>query len=195
MRIFNKIIVFFYTLIFILIGLSLIIISFHLAGRIDLSLIFQFINGYPNLYLIFLLSGILLILVSLSLASFSFKKFQQEKTIGYPTSTGQVIISLGAIEDYIRKLTQHMPEVRELRSEVIVNRKGIEVESRVILWSTSDIPDVTEKVQTMIKGHVQELLSGIEKPIFVNVHVVKIVQQEQEKEKKKKEEHEIPFLR
>ena len=64
MRIFNKIIVFFYTLIFSLIGICLICIAFHLAGRLDLSDLFNQVLAYPNLSWIVLLSGILLILVS-----------------------------------------------------------------------------------------------------------------------------------
>ncbi|MBU2064191.1 MAG: alkaline shock response membrane anchor protein AmaP, partial [Candidatus Omnitrophica bacterium] len=169
MRIFNKIIVFFYTLIFSLIGACLIFIALHLAGIYDLSLIFNHVLGYSNLHWVVFLSGVLLILVSLSLAGISYNKFQAEKTIGYATGSGQVLVSLGAIEDFIRRLTQHLPDVKELRSEVIVSRKGIEIESRVVLWATSSIPEITEKIQNIIKGQVQELLSGIEKPILVNV--------------------------
>jgi len=194
MRIFNKVIVFFYTMFFSLIGACMIFIALHLAGIYDLSFLFQYVINYPNLHWIVLLGGVLLILVSLSLAGISYTKFQAAKTIGYTSSSGQVIISLSAIEDFIRRLTQHLPDVKELRSEVVVSRRGIEIESRVILWATSSIPEVTEKVQTIIKGQVQELLSGIEKPILVNVHVVKITQRETTN-KTKKEKQEIPFLR
>ncbi len=193
MRTFNKVIVFFYSLIFSLIGVCLIFFALHLAGKYDLSLIFDYVTRFPNLPWVVGFSGLLLILVSFSLASISFKKFQEEKTIGYSTVGGQVIISLSAIEDFIRRLTQHMPEVKELRSEVVVGRKGIEIESRVVLWSTSNIPDITEKVQSLIKGQVQELLAGIEKPIFVNVHVIKISQRNREKAAADKQD--IPFLR
>ncbi len=193
MRIFNKIIVFFYTLFFSLIGVCLIFIALHLGGRINLSVLFEHVIKYPNLPWIVSLSGILLILVSLSLASISFKKFQAEKTIGYATGEGQVIISLSAIEDFIRRLTAQMPEVKELRSEVFVTRRGIEIESRVTLWSSSDIPDVTERMQSNIKNQVQKLLAGIEKPVLVNIHVTKIMLQEPEKGRKIKQE--IPFLR
>lgn len=194
MRIFNKIIVFFYTLIFSLIGACLIFIAYHLEGRIDLTDLFEYVVSFPNLHLLLLLSGLLLILVSLSLASLSYKKFQEEKTIGYAANGGQVIVSLSAIEDFIRKLSQQITEVKELRSEVFVTRKGIEIESRIILWSTSNIPNITEKIQATIKGQVQELLSGIEKPVMVNVHVIKIAQRSTEK-KTKNEKQEIPFLR
>ncbi|MCP4649930.1 MAG: alkaline shock response membrane anchor protein AmaP [PVC group bacterium] len=196
MRIFNKIIVFFYTLIFSLIGACLIMVASHLAGWIDLTLPIEYVIDFPDLPWLLLLSGSLLILVSLSLASISFKKFQEEKTIGYATNGGQVIISLSAIEDFIRRLTQQLTEVRELRSEVFVTRRGIEIESRVILWSTSNIPNITERIQETIKGQVQELLSGIDKPVMVNVHVIKITQKPPEKNiKDKKSKQEIPFLR
>lgn len=193
MRFFSKIIVFFYTLIFSLIGVCLIFLALHMEGRYDFSILIDPFLAMPNLYLIVGLSGILLILVTLSLANFSFRKFQAEKTIGYSTNEGQVIISLGAIEDFIRRLTQQLPDVKELRSDVYVTRRGIEIESRVILWSTSNIPDITEKIQSVIQGKVQELLSGIDKPVLVNVHVTKITQRESDKGKKLKQE--IPFLR
>ncbi|MFH1459585.1 MAG: alkaline shock response membrane anchor protein AmaP [Candidatus Omnitrophota bacterium] len=192
MRILNKIIVFFYTLIFSLIGACLIFISLHIAGYYDLTFLLEYIMEYPNLHLLLGFSGILLILVSLSLLNLSFKKFQAEKTIGYAAEGGQVIISLGAIEDFIRRLTQHLPEVKELRSEVFVTRKGIEIESRIVLWSTSNIPEITEKVQSIIKGQVGDLLSGIDKAVIVNVHVVKIAPNA---EKNQKNKQEIPFLR
>ncbi len=188
MRIFNRLIVFFYTAIFTIIGAALIVIALHLNGTIDLSLLFDYVIEYPNLYVIVGLSGILLILVSLSLASISFKRFQKEKTIGYSTNSGQVIVSLSAIEDYIRRMSIHLPDVKELRSDVIVTRRGIEIESRVSLWSTSSIPEVTQKIQSIVKTQVQDLLTGIDKPIMVNVHVTKIAQRDQAKGKKEKEE-------
>lgn len=190
---FSKIIVFVYTLIFAIVGVCLIFISLHMEGRYDLSIILEPLMNFTNLHLVIGLSGVLLILVTLSLANFSFKKFQTEKTIGYATNEGQVIISLGAIEDFIRRLTQQLPDVKELRSDVFVTRRGIEIESRVILWSTSNIPNITERVQSVIQGQVQKLLSGIDKPVLVNVHVTKIAQRDQEKNKKPKQE--IPFLR
>ncbi len=190
---FSKIIVFVYTLIFAIVGVCLIFISLHMEGRYDLSIILEPLMNFSNLHLVIGLSGVLLILVTLSLANFSFKKFQTEKTIGYATNEGQVIISLGAIEDFIRRLTQQLPDVKELRSDVFVTRRGIEIESRVILWSTSNIPNITERVQSVIQGQVQKLLSGIDKPVLVNVHVTKIAQRDQEKNKKPKQE--IPFLR
>ncbi len=193
MRLFSKIIVFFYTLIFTIIGLCLIFIALHMEGHYDLSILLDPLLGFSNLYLVVGLSGILLILVTLSLANFSFKKFQAEKTIGYSTNEGQVIISLSAIEDFIRRLTQQLPDVKELRSDVLVTRRGIEIESRVILWSTSNIPSITERIQSVIQGQVQELLSGIDKPVLVNVHVTKIAPRDQDKSKKIKQE--IPFLR
>ena len=193
MRFFSKIIVFFYTLIFVIIGVCLIFIALHMEGRYDLSILINPLLDFANLYIVVGLSGVLLILVTLSLANFSFKKFQAEKTIGYATNEGQVIISLGAIEDFIRRLTQQLPDVKELRSSVFVTRRGIEIESRVILWSTSNIPNITEKIQSVIQSQVQELLAGIDKAVIVNVYVIKITPRNQEKNKKSKPE--IPFLR
>ena len=193
MRIINTIILFFYTVIFLVIGVCLIVLGFDLAGWVDLSAYLQTVISFPNLHWILIASGTLLILVTLSLATFSQKRYQQEKTIGYMTPGGQVIISLSAIEDFIRKLSFHVPDLKELRPEVIVTRRGIEVESRLVLWSTSHVPDVTEKVQELIRSHVQELLAGIDRPILVNVHIIKIEHRTNREDKKNRTE--IPFIR
>ena len=59
MRLFNKLIVFFYTMIFIIIGVCLIFIALHIEGRYDLSILIDSLFSLPNLYVTVGLSGIL----------------------------------------------------------------------------------------------------------------------------------------
>lgn len=183
----------FYTLILSLIGGVLMGLSLHLILVTDLVNILEYIYNTYNLRIATGVTGLLLIFIGLGLAQLMLGKIQREKTIAFTTSSGQVTISLVAIEDFIKRLTHHIPEVKELRSDVTASKKGIEVYARVALWSNMNIPETTEKIQEIIRRRIQEML-GIEETLTIKVHVAKIITKEEvEKEKKRVEEPEIPF--
>ncbi|MCM8813713.1 MAG: alkaline shock response membrane anchor protein AmaP [Candidatus Omnitrophica bacterium] len=195
MRIFYKFIVFLYTLFFSLIGVALMMSGFYsqLTGGASFDVLVDLIKKNPNSHWILILSGVLSILVSLLLAGISFQRFQKEKTIGYSTNFGQVIISLSAIEDYIRRFAQHWGEIKDLRPDVTISRRGIEIQTKVTLWSTTNIPEAAERIQSTIKEQIQALLSGIDKPLLINIHVNKILRKELPKPSEDKQD--LPFLR
>ncbi|MFH1776209.1 MAG: alkaline shock response membrane anchor protein AmaP [Candidatus Omnitrophota bacterium] len=194
MRTFSKFLVTFYTLIFMVMGIVLVFLALHFRKTIDLSFVFEYFTDNPNLWIILAASGIVLVVVSFSLAKLAYGSFQREKTIAFNNPEGQVTISLSAIEDVIKRITKQVTEVREIRSYVSATRKGIDITSRIVLWSDTNIPEVTEKIQSIVRNHVQEML-GIEEPIIVKVHVVKIVQKEQSKEAQKQHpQQEFPYM-
>jgi uncharacterized alkaline shock family protein YloU len=183
----------FYTLILSLIGGVLMGLSLHLILVTDLVNILEYIYNTYNLRIAIGVTGLLLIFIGLGLAQLMLGKIQREKTIAFTTPSGQVTISLVAIEDFIKRLTHHIPEVKELKSDVTATKKGIEVYARVALWSNMNIPETTEKIQEIIRRRIQEML-GIEETLTIKVHVAKIITKEEvEKEKKRVEEPEIPF--
>mgnify|MGYP001618469598 FL=1 len=141
------------------------------------------------------LSGLLLILISFSFAQLILGRLQREKTIAFSNPTGQVTISLSAVEDLIKRVTSGIYEIKEIKPNVIAGKKGIEVDVRLVLKSEANIPDLTSQLQDLIKSKIQEIL-GIEEQIIVKIHVAKIVSFE-ERERRKKElvrdEHTIPF--
>ncbi|MFH1245587.1 MAG: hypothetical protein V1662_03805, partial [Candidatus Omnitrophota bacterium] len=66
-------------------------------------------------------------------------------------------------------------------------KKGIDIDSRVSLWSDANIPQTTESIQAVIKSRLQEML-GIEEAIVVRVHVGKIIPKEKKHSRKKDED-------
>jgi len=195
MRLFTIFCTYFFSLIFIIFGILTIVFSLHL---IELQSILNSLTEIYNLPFysrisVFLI-GILLIFISISFVQSIFGKFQKEKTIAFTTSQGQVTISLSAVEDLIKRLTANIFDIRELRPDVIATRKGLEVYLRLILKSESNIPDLTMRLQELIRTKIQEIL-GIEESISVKIHVAKIVSEERKKKEEKREgaEPTIPF--
>jgi len=107
-----------------------------------------------------------------------------------------VTISLSAVEDLIRRLAGIIPEVKELRPNVVANKKGIIVEMRVVLRSEANIPELTSRLQDITKSKIQEVL-GVDEQIIIRIHVAKIAHDEKDSRRKKDFEKEdrstIPF--
>lgn len=185
MRIFTVLGIFFYAAVIILASLALIIFSLNILQPQDINNVLLHLQSSVNSRIITGLSGLLLILISFSFAQLILGRFQREKTIAFTTTSGEVTIALSAVEDLIRRLAGVIPEIKELRPDVIANKKGIIVDLRVILRKEANIPELTTRLQDITRAKIQEVL-GVEEQIIIKIHVVKIAAME-DKEKRKKE--------
>ncbi len=171
-----------YTIVFILIGTILLAVSLELITLDQMKAYYDTYNLRFNIGLI----GAMFIFLGLLITHVTFGGIQRERTIAFNTPDGQVLISLSAIENFIKKLSAQMPEIKDMRSSVFASKKGVNISVRVSLWSDANIPDVTERIQGVIKNKIQDML-GIEEPITTKVHVAKIAHREPSKAKKYQE--------
>lgn len=194
MRFFTVIGILFYATVIILVGLVFILFSLNMLPTQDINNFISFVQNTPNSKIIIGLSGLLLILISFSFAQLILGRFQREKTIAFTTSSGEVTIALSAVEDLIRRLTHLIPEIKELRPNVIATKKGILVDLRVVLKSEANIPELTSRLQDMARSKIQEVL-GVEEQIIIKIHVAKIIaiEEKKKKESEKLEQPTIPF--
>lgn len=187
MRIFSGFTMLFYTLVFLAIGCALIAFSLNLIFVEDIIPVIEYAFSAFNIRLIVGLVGLLLILYSLVAVQISLGAIQREKTIAFDNPSGRVTISLSAIEDFIRRSSTHIHELKELRADVKATKKGININLRVVVYSDANIPETTERIQSILKNKVQEML-GIEEPVNIKVHIAKIATREQKEKIKKAEE-------
>ncbi len=195
--------VLFYTAVLVFIGLLMIVFSIVLSisGLQVQSIKFStdllyVIQASLNYRIIIGLSGVLLIIISFSFMQLILSRFQREKTIAFHSPSGDVTIALSAIEDLIRHFVLIIPQIRELKPDVIVNRKGnIIVNLRVVLKSEANIPELTAQLQEITKSKIQEVL-GVEEQIVIRIHIAKIMSREEKEKRRKdtdKDEPKIPF--
>lgn len=193
MRLFNVLGILFYATVLILIGVALIVFATNLLLPQDISNMLQYLQQSINSRIIVGLSGFLLILISFSFAQLILGRFQREKTIAFNTASGEVSVALSAVEDLIKRLTVFVPEIRELRPDVIATKKGIIVDLRVILRSEANIPELTARLQEITKSKIQEVL-GLEEEIIIKIHIAKIISGEERDRKKKENERQEPSI-
>ncbi|MFA5311178.1 MAG: alkaline shock response membrane anchor protein AmaP [Candidatus Omnitrophota bacterium] len=191
MRIFTVLGIFFYASIIIVAGIVLVAFSFNLLQPQDINNMLNYVHGSVNSRIITGLSGLLLVLISFSFAQLILGRLQREKTIAFSTASGEVTIALSAVEDLIRRLAGVIPEIKELRPDVIANKKGIIVDLRVILNKEVNIPELTSRLQDIARARIQEVL-GVEEQIIVKIHVAKIAAVEDKDKRKKDQEKENP---
>lgn len=201
MRLYNVIIIF-YILISAFLGSIILSFSLHLVEFNDI--VFKLNEMYTNFdaRIILTVSGISLILIALLFSQITSSRIEREKTIAFNNPSGQVTITLFAVEDLIRRIGQDLPQVKELRPDVIATKKkGLQVKIRLVLKSETNIPEFTAQLQEIIKNRLQEIL-GIDEEVVVKIHVAKILTQQEKQSKKNIESHttqeqelKVPYLR
>ena len=182
MRIFSGFTMFFYTLVFLAIGCALIVLSLNVISVDDITRAVEYVYNTMNVQWMLGLIGLLVIIYSMVAVQVTLGALQREKTIAFENPSGRVTISLSAIEDFIKRTASHIPEVKELRPNVIASKKGINIVNRVVIYSDANIPEITEKIQSILKNRIQEML-GIEEPINIKMHIAKIVSREKNENK------------
>ena len=194
MRLVSRITRFFYLLILAIIGLFLILVALNVVQKERFISLINLVYLTPNLRLAAGFAGLLLIAVCLLIIQLALGKLRREKTIAFDNPDGEVTVALPAIENFMKGLSRQIPQIKELRPNVVAGKKGIIIDVKVSLYSDINIPNVAETIQSLVKGRVQEML-GIEDPIVVKVHIAKILHKEEPKKKKKpqEEKQEMPF--
>lgn len=196
MNILNRITMLFFLVVFITIGLFLIAVSVKSIESEPILNALESINSSMTLRIGVGVVGFLLIAVSWASYRFTLARIQRQKNIAFNNPDGQVSISLSAIEEFIKKIGSSLPEVKEMKSDCIATKKGIDISTRVIFWADANIPEATEKIQGLVKARIQEML-GIDEPIIIKIHVTKIVTRPDAKPASKKgrdrEDVSLPF--
>ncbi len=200
MKFFSGLTKFLYTVIFSLLGIGLVLIALNLLPKENIINAVDLAYSQPNVRLITGFTGLLMIAISLLIVQFALSRIEREKTLAFDNPDGRVTVALSAIEDFMRKLGAQIPEIRELKPKVSARKKAVIIDARISLYSDISIPNISEKVQSLVKNRVQDML-GIEEPIIVRVHIGKLINKEEPKKKKnkgkeaEKEEQEIPQFR
>jgi len=169
------------------------------SGRITpeaVNNILQAVNSSFRIQSITLLSGLLVILLYIRAVQYNINKKRREKNIAFQRPLGEVSITLTALEDVIKKTLSNINEIKEIRPQIIASKKGITVILKTILSAETNIPEITSKMQNLIKEKLQDILD-IEEDIIVKVNIRKILldtkKHEKSKSKDTEEEANIPY--
>lgn len=106
---------------------------------------------------------------------------RREKTVVLQNPTGEVLVSLPAIEDFARIVKGKIEGLRDIKGKVVFSRRGLKVSARISTFSDYNIAEVAENVQEAVRSYVQKTLN-IEQEINPTVIVTKVVNRERPEE-------------
>ena len=95
-------------------------------------------------------------------------RVRRQDCISFDNPDGELIIAISAIEDFIKRLGQSFPEVRDITPTVVAADGGVAIEARVTLWDDQNPHAVVERVQKTVRSQVQNFFG------LANVHTVKV---------------------
>ena len=178
-----------FTVIFISLGMAAFVL--HLVGFQDVQDVLYVIYHDREFRVIFGAIAVVLLLKNHFYARAISGVQQKEKTIAFDNPSGRVSVSLSAMEDLIRRVVTRIPEVKEVRPFIVASGRGLEISARLILKAEVNIPEMTARLQELIKHKVQDTI-GIEETIIVKIDVVKIIPEDHSAKQNKNKEDSRP---
>ncbi len=155
-------------------GLVLILAGTGSLTPAVINNILQTINSSLNLQISTISSGLLIILLYIRSVEYALIRKRRERNIAFQRPLGEVSITLAALEDVIRKTLKDIEEIKEIKPQIIASKKGVTVIIKTILSAETNIPEITSKMQNLIKDKLQNILN-IEEDIIIKINIRKIL--------------------
>lgn len=160
-------------------------------GQVDKAV--DVLQGDANYQIALMVAGAIFVIVGILSPWRMSKKLKTDRVISFRNPDGEVSVSLVAIEEYIKKIAQGIQGIRDIKTRVDVNKRGIDIVTAVSLTSGSNIPEVTERIQMEVRNRVQAML-GVEENINIKMHINKIARMTEQEPSPREEEREDSFV-
>ncbi|MFH1395141.1 MAG: alkaline shock response membrane anchor protein AmaP [Candidatus Omnitrophota bacterium] len=177
MNFFKRFGVLIYALLLVGVGSVFFLMSLNLILPEQWVDIIGVINSTMSFQVAAVVIGVLFIIIGLMAPYKLEKTIQKKRIVAFQNPDGEVTVSISAIEDYIRKIAKNISGIKDIRSRVFINRKGINIVTDVSITAGANIPQITERIQMEVKNKVQVML-GVEEKISVKIHIKKIAKSE-----------------
>lgn len=189
--------------ILIIVTLNMFIAAFALlfiTKVLTLESVHELFNAiYFDEQLKFVVGGfaVTLLIVDFILYSSFSVNVHRDKIIAFDNPAGRVTLSLIAMEDIVRRMLLKHHGIGDVKIKIIAARKGLQVTIKLILSAEASIPDLTSKLQGMVKNKIQDMI-GLEEPLDISIYVGKFIPGNRQKSGKKDVQDEelgpnIPF--
>ena len=105
-----------------------------------------------------------------------------EKSFSMQNPEGEVRIAFSAVEEMLKKVTSRIEGIEEIRPRVVDGKRGIEIVSRVSVSEEVNIPQLTMRIQEIIRSQIRDVI-GLEELGSVRTYIYKIASRSKAKGK------------
>lgn len=158
-KVFDRILLFIYTLIVILLSLTLLGIALNI---IDYRLVGDLLSNATYKSNAFILGAIavVLFLASIRLLVAGFSRQKPVSTLLMNTELGVIRVSVNTLDTLTQKAVRSFQEVKEIKSVVLSDPDGIRIQLKISILPDIVMPELSRNIQQKVKEYV-ESLSGI----------------------------------
>lgn len=187
MKVIITVAVLFFTLLSLLVGTLLFAMGINLVSANLFSNFIIQIYQSPNFSFITIILGILFIIIGFLILHLLERILQKEKTITLSNKGGKITIAVSVIEDLVKKSVENLLDVKEIKSKIDLKKKGVKITSKIALFSTANIPQISNEIQKTIEEQVKQSLE-LNENVDVEVYVSKVVEKSDKEKIKEKQE-------
>ena len=161
-----------YTLSFIAIGISLLDVYFE-KFYTHAQLIPQ-IEAFITNDKYILITASVLLAIPLLYIFINLCGIRKESFLKYNTNEGEILISVFAVEDFIKKIARNFREIKDVYPSITLKGKdSLEVKIKLKIWSgVQNLPIAIEEIQKEIRVQIQNMI-GIENVQGIHVFLAK----------------------
>lgn len=174
-KIIDRFLLFIFSLVIIVISAIGLTVSFAWVPK---EKVHNFIEDvYHDAFTAYVMIAIcaIILLIAIRLVYVSVRRTQtQAPFIAERTELGEFRISLETIENLSLKAASKVRGVKDMKVRVHVSPPGLEIEVRTIVDGERIIPELTEEIQSAIKGQIEEIAGY--PVVSVSVYVANTVQ-------------------
>ncbi|MBF0532451.1 MAG: alkaline shock response membrane anchor protein AmaP [Candidatus Omnitrophica bacterium] len=173
MKFLTRLIVEFYVIGILLIGVFLVLFSAHL---IDFQILAHYLKvAYTDekLKTGLTITGFVLLVLNFIVYRAFYLSQRRDRLVTFDNEAGRVSVSLLALEDLLEQCVEQLPEVKDVKIYLRTSRKALWAKARLELRSDENIQHVTGRVQDIIRRKAQDAI-GVDEAIKVMVHVSRI---------------------
>lgn len=176
MNLFDRFILAIYSLALIVLSVVMIAVT---SGWFSPDLFRPYVDQiFTGTNITYLIVAIIFLIVSLRFffSSFRFKKTKEERGIRQKSDLGEINITVETIQTIVERAARRVKGVRELRTAVKVLESGTMITLRVSVDGETPFPELTHKLQTDVKEHVENITGILISEVAVVV--TEVAQQE-----------------
>ncbi|HLS88048.1 MAG TPA: alkaline shock response membrane anchor protein AmaP [Sphingobacteriaceae bacterium] len=146
--------------------ISLAVISFlvflvmALRWRVPLDYLQTLLTRDPARWVAALVAAVFFV-SSVRLLIFAFRRRAAGAALVHDSALGEVQISLKAVENLVARAGRQVEGVRELNARVESGKDGIQVHLRGSVYPEVNIPELSDRLQNLVKRHVRSVV-GVE---------------------------------
>jgi len=161
-----------YTLFFLVLGIVLLDLYFEYF--ISQETVTEQINIFMENSLYIIIASAFFILVPMLYFLLNLSCRRKESFLKYTTPEGEILISVYAIEDFIKKTSRNFREIKEAYPKITLKGKdSIEVKIKLKIWAgIQNLPLTIEEIQKDMRSQIQNML-GIENIAGIHIFLSK----------------------